>query len=196
MHKCATISCDKLTIKDFEKVEGSLIKLQKQKDAVMDTSRNIIRMTGKAITLMHAGDLGTAGKMIADISKHVKKLNEIEKGFEYNSLQAHQEYVEAYAFFHILKNKDIISLDSIKESEIAYLLGIMDLVGELKREAVESLRKNDRNSAELYYKFMIEIYDSSRHMRFAESIAPDFRKKQDVARIQIETTASELLRNR
>jgi len=37
------------------------------------------------------------------------------------------------------------------------------------------------------------IYDSTRSMRFANSLVPDFRHKQDTARIQLENAGSEIL---
>ena len=76
--------------------------------------------------------------------------------------------------------------------EIAYLLGMMDLVGELKREAVDAIRERRIADAESYYGFMKGIYDSTRALRFASALVPDFRRKQDTARIQIESAAGEL----
>ena len=45
---------------------------------------------------------------------------------------------------------------------------------------------------------MKQIYDGTRKLRFAEAVLSGFRKKQDVARIQIENAGSEILsfRNR
>ena len=40
---------------------------------------------------------------------------------------------------------------------------------------------------------MSDIYDSTLHMRFANSILPDFRRKQDTASIQIEGVMNEIL---
>jgi predicted translin family RNA/ssDNA-binding protein len=43
---------------------------------------------------------------------------------------------------------------------------------------------------------MVDIYDSTLHLRFANAVLPDFRRKQDSARIQVENTASEILRTK
>ncbi|VVB77090.1 Translin family protein [uncultured archaeon] len=179
---------------DIEDIEKHLIKLQKRKDRVMDLSRNIIRMSGKAITLMHAGRLAEANFDIKKIRALVSAVKKLEGGLEYYSLQAHQEYVEASAFYTVVKGGRLASRKELGTGEVAYLLGMMDLVGELKREAMEAIRNRELGKANQYCDFMKGIYDSTRGMRFASSLVPDFRRKQDTARIQIEGTVSELLR--
>ena len=108
-------------------------------------------------------------------------------------MQAHQEYVEAIALYNILGKHSIPSKKELNEETAPYILGLMDLVGELKREAIDELRRGNNKLASRYYELMKDIYDSTLHIRFANSILPGFRKKQDVARIQLESLASELL---
>ena len=177
----------------MDKIERHLDALQIRRDKVLEVSREIIKLSGKAITLMHAGDAVEASALLLRLKSQVAKLKKIEKGLEYHSLQAHQEYVEARAFHTILSEHRLASPSELREPEVAYLLGIMDLVGELKREAIDAMRNRQLDKAVEYYNFMKEIYDSTRSMRFASSIAPDFRRKQDTARIQIESTSGELL---
>jgi translin len=179
-------------IPDIEKIEKHLIVLQARKDKVMEASRDVVRMAGKAITQMHAQNLAEAGAGIKKLRSRVTELKALENGFEYNSMQAHQEYVEALAFYVVLKEHRLVSLREARVAEIAYLLGLMDLVGELKREAVDAIRERRLEAADQYYDFMKSIYDSTRAMRFASALVPDFRRKQDTARIQIESVATEL----
>ncbi len=180
-------------IKGIDKIEAELLKQQETKDSVMDLSRGIIRQAGKAITKIHARDLPGAWKLIAELKAEVKKLKGIEKGFEYNSMQAHQEYVEACALHVMINESRIPSREELNTDGMAYLLGLLDSVGELKRYSTDCLRKEDREKAEKCYDMMLEIYDSTVPMRFANSLVPDFRKKQDVARTQIERLSGELL---
>ncbi len=181
------------SIPDVGRIEKRLIALQKKKDIVQELSRDAIRAAGKSITLMHAGKMKGAGSEMKRLAALILKLKKAEKGFEYFSTQAHQEYVEARAFYIILKERRLASAGELRVREIPYLLGIMDLTGELKREAIEAMRDGDTKLANEYYGFMKGIYDSTRAMRFANSLVPEFRRKQDTARIQVESTASELL---
>lgn len=174
-------------------IENHIMKLQAQKDRVMDLSRELIRLAGRSITMMHAGNMKSAVNALKKISFMAKKLKKEDSGFEYNSQQAYQEYVEAAVLFSILGRRRIPSNKELGVDGISYLLGLLDTVGELKREAFESLRKNDINSANEYYNFMADIHDSLLPLRFSSSLINDFRKKQDVARIQLESVGSELL---
>ncbi len=180
-------------IKDIKAIEKKLISLHKRKDKIMDLSREIIRQSGRIITMVHANDNASAQKLIIGLKKMNTSLKKIEIGFEYNTMQAHQEYVEACSVYEMVLNNRIPSRNELKTDEISYLLGLLDSVGELKRQAFDQLRKENIQNTEAYYKLMLEIYDSTVPLRFANSIVPDFRKKQDVARMQIERTGTELL---
>jgi translin len=180
-------------MQDVRAVEIKLLELQKRKDTVLALSRDIVRIAGKGITLMHARKLGEAVRCVAQLEKLVKKLKKAEGGLEYYSMQAHQEYVEARAFYTVVKERRLLRFSEAHVNEVPYLLGMMDLVGELKREIIEAIREKEMGDANLYYQFMKEIYDSTRAMRFANSVVPEFRRKQDSARIQLENAASELL---
>ncbi|MEM3839424.1 MAG: hypothetical protein QXF01_02495 [Candidatus Micrarchaeaceae archaeon] len=181
-------------IKEMHNIESRIIELETRMDAVMQLSRNVIRIAGKLVMAIHSRDWKQADSLISSLNEYMKQLKLKESGFEHYSLQAHQEYAEAMIVNSIIrKGLSVPSMRELGESEIPYLLGMMDAVGELKREAFESMRKGDIASASRYYSIMLEIYDSTVHFRFASSLVPDFRKKQDTARIQIEGTISELV---
>ena len=180
-------------IPDMDKIEKKVIALESDRDKVRQASKDLIRLSGKTIAMMHAKGPGSVKGMLKGLSKLKAQLEKAEIGFEYYSLQAHQEYSEALILYNILLRKKIPSMNEIKEGEVHYLLGLMDVVGELKREAIESIRKGKNKDARTYYRLMSDIYDSTLHMRFSNSVLPDFRRKQDSARIQLEGVMSEIL---
>ncbi len=184
---------DEQMIPGLGSIEKKLVKLESDRDAVMQLSKDLIRMSGKAIAAMHAKGSAIPNSTIMELKECKARLVRIEKGFEYYSMQAHQEFSEAMILYNILLNKEIPGMGSIGETEVPYLLGLMDVVGELKREAIESMRRADKDAAKGYYAIMSDIYDSTLHMRFASSVLPDFRRKQDTARIQVESVMNEML---
>lgn len=179
--------------KDVKKTSGYLTKKQEDFDTVMNASRSIIREAAHVITSLHNNDTKAAQKGIKLAQAHVSKLKKFDIQFEYYTRQAYQEYAEARLFFDIKKSNKILSQKQLNVSPESYLLGLMDVIGELKREILEELRENNLKSAERYYEKMKTIYDSTRSLRFAEAVLNGFRKKQDVARIQIEGAGSEIL---
>ena len=179
--------------KDIENIISYLQKKQEGFDSVAQLSRDIIRGSGLAITLLHNKDVEGAKKRISDIEEIVGKIRIYDKDFAYYSVQAYQEYAEAKIFYGIKTSGRIYGPGAIGVRGEAYLFGLLDVAGELKREIVEALSEGCVSDAERYYALMKEIYDSTRSIRFAEAVLPGFRKKQDVARIQLENAGSDIL---
>jgi translin len=183
---------------DVERIAGHLTEKQDTFDRAMQLSREIIRAAGQSITFLHNGETKKAKDALKSMREKVKSLKAIDSRFRYNTQQAYQEYVEAEIFYSIKAGEGLPRLSELEVEPEEYLLGIMDVVGELKREILESLRAGNIKAAESYLDIMKSIYDDTRSVRFAEAVLPGFRKKQDVARIQIENAGSDILsfRNR
>ena len=178
---------------DVNKISKYLTDKQKQFDTVMDASREMIREAGQIITLLHNDKIAEAKKRLAELKKTVAATMGTDGNFRYHTMQAYQEYTEAACFFSIKTEGSIPNLSEVHVDTEAYILGLMDCVGELNREVFEALNNNDTKAANKYFGFMKLIYDSTRSIRFAEVVLNGFRKKQDVARIQIESAGSEIL---
>lgn len=181
-------------IPQIKKITQSIAKLQERQDKVMSLSRSIVRLSGESIANMHGKKYSEVKRQLAKLGKMIAQLKRIEEGFGYYSMQAHQEYVEACMVHSIITKGKVPSVSEMRENEVNYMLGVMDCVGELKRECFEELRAGNTEKAKFYYEVMNGIYNTTLHMRFANSVLPNFRKKQDVARIQLESVSAELLR--
>jgi translin len=179
---------------EISRITRELEHLQKRYDQVAALSRSAIRYAGEAITLIHIKDRKAADSKIRLLKNEIAKLRKVDGSFEYYSQQAYQEYVEAIVLYNLIWNGKLMTSKDLSVGPVEYMLGLMDVFGELKREAYEAMRHGKSEDAEKYYNIMRELYDATMHIRFANAIMPGFRKKQDVARIQLETTGSDLLR--
>ncbi len=178
---------------DVETISKYLTGKQKSFDEVMALVRNVVRNSAQAITLLHNNESEKASKIVKTSSGMVENLKKFDHAFDYHAKQAYQEYAEAKIFLNIKMHHEILSYKETGVDQESYLMGLMDVVGELKREILESLSENKLRDAEAYFKSMREIYDSTRSVRFAEAVLNGFRRKQDVARMQIESAGSEIL---
>jgi translin len=181
---------------DIDGISNHLASKQRRFDEAADLSRALIRSAGLAITLLHNGEVKKAEKELAKAGRLSAQLAKYTGEFEYHTKQAHQEYAEARIFYGIKQEKRIPSVREAGVDYEPYLMGMMDTVGELKRELIGALTNDDQKGARYYYDRMVEIFDSTRSIRFAEAVLQGFRRKQDVARIQIESSASEMLHTR
>ncbi|MCL4363318.1 hypothetical protein M1439_02625 [Candidatus Marsarchaeota archaeon] len=178
---------------DIENVGSHLVKKQENFDKVAKLSRDIIRNSGKMITMLHNGKIADASQIGSQLHDEIIELKRIDAGMEYYSLQAYQEYAEAMIFSSIKNDGAILRMQDTGVSEDAYILGLLDVVGELKREIFEALRERKIDLANKFFDKMKDIYDTTRSLRFAEATLQGLRKKQDVARIQIENAGNEIL---
>ncbi len=178
---------------DIKLISEALAKKQKDFDTAMGLMRDVIRESAQAITMLHNNKEDEAAKKIDFAYNMVKTLNKFDADFSYNTKQAYQEYAEAKIFFEIKTNGTIPAYKKVGVDQESYLMGLMDVMGELKREILEALRENKVKEAEHYFEKMRDIFDGTRSVRFAEAVLNGFRRKQDVARIQIESAGSEIL---
>lgn len=178
--------------REISTISKSLTLKQRRFDEVMNKSRELVRLAGVIITKLHNDDIASAKKGLVQAKKLSDELSKY-KDFDYNTKQSQQEYSEAKIFYTIKVSKKLPGLAEVGTDGEAYLMGMMDVFGELKREIIGSLSNGDVKSARFYHSMMIEMFDATRSVRFAEAVLQGFRRKQDVARIQLESTASELL---
>ena len=106
-------------------------------------------------------------------------------------LVAFQEYAEAKLLFQVKKNGKIASLREVGTSSTAYLLGMLDFVGELRRMTLDSLRHGDAEKAQKLLSTMESVYEELMGLD-RTSILPNFRRKLDASRRIVETTRGDV----
>jgi translin len=105
---------------------------------------------------------------------------------------AHQEYAEAKTLLALVEESRFVSPEEISVPSIDYVLGLADVIGELRRRALDSLREGKVKTAEKCLYLMEEIYVELMAMDEAYMLVPGLRRKSDVARHLIETTRGDI----
>ncbi len=164
------------------------------REAMLKSSREIVRKCGSAIMAIHKGE--DSGKALAALRDDVKRLNSIVAGHPdlagAGAVEtAHQEYTEATVLRAISKGAGIPGHRELVVSPQAYLEGIGDAVGELRRMALTALMAGDVDAARALLDRMDSIYDFLMRFDYPAALA-GVRRKQDVARSLIEKTRGEL----
>ena len=174
-------------------IEKKLSEREKKLDRVLSENRLIVRHCSNAIKAIHGRNPEEARAQLAEAGRLLESLAKEYDEFPGHIDHVYQEYSEARIVLSAVENGKIPSYSELAVPEIPYLLGLLDATGELKREMYESLRRGEKEQAESFFRMMEEIYDELLPLRFSNSVLPDFRRKQDVARIQIEQARGELL---
>jgi len=182
--------------KIVNKIEKSIDDKDKIREQALRSSREIIIGCRKAIQLIHQKKMKNASTNIKQASVKLIGLYDMTQdhpdlshaGFVEN---AAQEFVEANCFYNIMQGKDLPDPDKIQTTYSSYLMGLCDLVGELRRTALDSIRRGKAKIADKYLDMMEEIYDVIIRFDYPSGLIP-IKKKQDMVRSLIEKTRGEL----
>lgn len=181
---------------ELNKIERKFRDKESRLDNIIVLMRDTIRRCSNSIKLTHTGKLDLAYKEIVEIRKIMKKLLAKKYYPVFSDKVNHiaQEYTEAEAVYSIVKYNKIPKRSELFTTDVGYIYGLLDTVGELKREIYESIIYKNGKNIQKYYEFMRKIYDSLLPFRFSNALLKEFRRKQDVARIQIEQSSGDIIR--
>lgn len=182
--------------KIVDKIEKSIDETGKAREQALKSSREIIIGCRKAIQCLHQDLIENAEEHIDKAYSELTRLYDITRdhsdlyhaGFVEN---ASQEVVEAKCLLNIMQGEELPDPDEIKTTYSAYLLGLCDVIGELRRNALDFIRKGEEPKANEYLDMMEKIYDAIIRFDYPSALVP-IRRKQDMARGLIERTRGEL----
>ncbi len=183
--------------KVLSKIDKELEERRAIKDELYDGMRKAIRLSKKAIFLIHKRKVEEAKKLLDEACQLFTKLDKIpmmHKQLVYAGIvdAAFQEYAEANIFLKLLKDAEFIAPEDIGVPSTSYLLGLADVIGELRRKVLDSLREGNIKNAEKSLKSMELIYGELMVMDEALRSVSEFRHKSDVARKIVEATRGDV----
>lgn len=178
-------------------VQLELRKKEKVKTRAQDAMRKATRLSKQAILLVHQERFKEARRLLTRAKRIIKGLNALSREYPdiiYSGLfdVALQEYCEANILFNLIRDAKFISPEELEVPCVAYVLGLADVIGELRRVALDSLRKGNVEAAEKSLERMDEVYTALMAMNDAYLLVPGLRRKCDVARRIIETTRGDV----
>ena len=168
---------DMIDKSEFGKIRHEMHNLDLKREAIIQTSREIITISKQIIYAAQRNDLKEAESAIKSIKGKIKKLRKVNIATDTNiDAVAFQEYVEAIAFYEFVKNGKIPTRTSLGVSPEDYLSGLCDLTGELVRKAIYDVIHKKFDEASKIKELVHDIYGEflKLHLRNGE-----LRKKSD-----------------
>ena len=171
-----------------------LAELEKKRTKAIESSRIITRKTKNMIHAIHVRD--DYAEIADDIRRDVEGLTDYLKGEDsilYLAVvqDALGEYAEAFIFASVVKNGGIPSYETLGISPQAWLMGLADSIGEMRRMVLTYLIDGDIDNARELFDRMDSVGDDVLSFDVPDAIVP-VRRKQDVARSIIEKTRSDI----
>ena len=160
-----------------------------RRDRVLKESRDVISCCSRAIIDVHTSKMKDAE---AELTKARSLLSSLKMASDDSGarylISPEAEFVEATAVVALAKGRPVPSLEGTGASPEAYLLGLLDTVGELKRLVLDSILQRKLSRARKYFEVMEELYSLCSPQAVYDHVVNGARRKIDVARKLVEDT--------
>ncbi|MBS3060522.1 MAG: hypothetical protein J4432_03370 [DPANN group archaeon] len=164
-------------------IKQELDVIQDVRDKLIKDSREIIPACAKAIREFQKGKTAEAKAQLQTIDGKIRKLEASHKEHPELVAQmlgaAYQEYAELAILISFYESRKLPNLNVPSE---AYLTGMGDAIGELKRVAMDMLGRAEIKDAEQLYNDLEDLYAEYSQLVYPGSIVPGLKPKQDMAR--------------
>ena len=167
------------------------------REKALPLCREAIRHCGNAIRAVHRQNFDQAKELLQ--SAH-NLLNEAEQAVaEYNELShagfirdAQKEFAEGSITLALVTGSRLPDPGELGIEAAAYLNGLGEAVGELRRYLLDSMRKGDLSRGEEILSAMDDIYSILVTIDFPDAITGGLRRTTDMVRGVLERTRSDL----
>ena len=126
----------------FKKIKEEIESYDSKRDELIRDSNKIVQLSKKAIYSVHRNEIKEAERVVKEMKGIIEKIKkEISRNpkLDIGSFKiAVQEYVEALCYLSFVKQEEIPTHSKLGIDLEYYLLGLLDLAGELGRNAVNS----------------------------------------------------------
>lgn len=172
---------------DVEKINTKFKDIEERRNAIIKGTRDATILCSKAIVSLHSHKKEESMEYIDKAKKLLQQFKELGKDDLQKYLYiAEQEFVEAYCLFSIAEDSVIPSMKSLEVSDISYVMGLLDCIGEIKRMIIDKIRAEGTSNVNILFELMDKIYGIIYPLAVYDNLMPGLRKKLDVSRILIE----------
>jgi len=167
------------------------------REKALRSCRQVIRHSADAIRAVHRQEQDKAKGLLDSAYELLRELNQdlakhgrlLHSGFVHD---AQKEFAEGYITLALIAGEGLPRPEALGVSNAAYLDGLGESVGELRRYILDSLRRGDFSRCEELLTIMDEIYGILITMDFPELLAHGLRRTTDAIRGIIERTRGDL----
>jgi translin len=180
-----------------EQIRVSLTAKDAAREKVLPLCRETIRFSSLAIRALHRQEfveakklLKSARKLLDESEQNLANASELRNiGFLHD---AQKEYAEGSISLALVNNQPLPTPDSLNVDPAAYLNGMGEAAGELRRYLLDNIRDGNLSRGEELLAAMDDIYSLLVTMDFPDAITGGLRRTTDMVRGVLEKTRSDL----
>ena len=186
---------------NFESIEQEAVQYLGLKHAARERalprSRAAIRACANSIRATHRQEFAQAANLLAQarqlLGEMAQDLGDHQDIFYAGFVQdAQKEYTEAAAFAALAQNRPLPLPHDLSIDWAAYLNGLGETIGELRRYILDQLRQGHYDRCETLLRHMDDIYALLITIDFPDAITGGLRRTTDAARGILEKTRGDL----
>jgi len=167
------------------------------REQALEVSRQLIRHSANTIRAIHRGEFEKAEEMLDEgrsVAKQLSSdlLNEMaiyEAGYVQDALK---EYAEASITYAFLAGQPLPSPGDLEVDYPAYLNGLAEAMGELRRAILDLIRRGELEKGEELLGIMDEVYGILVTVDYPDAITRGLRRTTDMVRGVLERTRGDL----
>jgi translin len=181
-----------------EHARAELEALHKAREGAYAASRRVIRAAANAIRAIHRRDREEAERLLDEATASLKVVQQarahrpelVGAGFV---LDAQKEYAEARLVYGLLVgSQPLPGPDALGIDVAAWLNGLAETVGELRRRMLDQLRAGEHDEAEAALALMEDILALLVTIDFPDGVTGGLRRSTDIARSITERSRGDL----
>ncbi len=180
-----------------EQARQSFTAKDAAREKVLPLCREVIRYSSTTIRAVHRQEfdrakelLGSAGNLLTEAKQATTGHSELSNTGFFRDAQ--KEFAEAAITLALVTGKQVPTPDELGTDFAAYLNGMGEAVGELRRFILDSIRREDISCGEELLEAMDDIYNILVTMDFPDAITAGLRRTTDMVRGVLERTRSDL----
>ena len=180
-----------------EDIRSKLTAKDAAREKVLPLCRETIRFCSQSIRSLHRQEFQQAEEMLKSARKLLEEADQVladvselsNIGFLHD---AQKEFAEGRITLALVTGKSLPHPEDLDVDPSAYLNGLGEAVGELRRYLLDNIRKGDLSRGEELLSAMDEIYSVLVTMDFPDAITGGLRRTTDMVRGVLEKTRSDL----
>jgi len=180
----------------FSEINNSFDDMFHDREKILKFSRIIVRDCSICIKNIHRKEFGLYQERIDNIKTNLENLvTLVDKNpgvFEKYLKVPEQEYAEGMIFYSIISRNEIPLPSDLKIKPLNFVLGLADVIGELRRYALDNIRNSKTGELNYILECMDDIYTQLFSIDYPAGVTKDLRHKVDVARNVIEKTRGDV----
>ena len=180
-----------------ERIRANLEAKNDARDEVLRRSRSLIRDCSLAIRAAHRGEFTAAADLLAAARAAAEEMvggvraypDLYYAGYTQDALK---EFAEASITYALITDSPLPGPAELGVEDAAYLNGLGEAVGELRRYVLDTIRHDRTERAERILQAMDDIYGVLVTMDFPDALTSGLRRTTDMVRGVLERTRGDL----